>query len=159
MPYFAYMSMHRKFINFDLYLQLILLLLMVVCGAAFLFGSREILLGYLCLQFVIGCWQVLSGLLLAINGSIARAYYLASVVLYFIILAIAVSVFRTLNWNSGMNFWMVLSIIMIPLAFAIWYFERTYRDFVRLKEKNDTGKELDDILDHDLITPNQSRYD
>lgn len=151
------MKSKRILLSIDTVGQLILLILLggAVVISILTAGTTSLLIG--CVLFILGGWQLLSGLFVGIMRSDGKRFeYLFRSVVYLSFL------YSSTYFLSGWDippflgiFLMVLFFLVIPSGIAIWYYKYSQRDLekIRIEEKNETLNisEMDDILDSEEI--------
>lgn len=143
------------FLRVDLVLQRIMGAIYIITGVLGIVVNQFLMITMIT-QFFLGGWQVLSSLVLAVvRKDQIRVYYLLSVVVYFII--IVFGFFLVDQKIIPESFFLaILSFLIIPLCFAVWYYRVTLRDYENLKGVNretniGLGREMEDILDSEEL--------
>ena len=142
------------FLKIDLIVQRIIGLVYLFTGLLG-FVIKGLLIIALLTQLVIGIWQVLSALVITIvNKEKKRITYLISVVCYFIIVGFT----TMLNERSIIDdniFMLIAGLIIIPIAFGVWYYLITLKGYQQLSKdptlNNEFINNLEDVLDSDEL--------
>lgn len=121
-----------KFLRADIIIQWILMSIYILVGLGALV-DREIMIFLLIVQFFLGGWQLLSGVILfALTRHQSRINYLLTVAAYFGLFALG-SMLVSQGVIKDTKVLMVISTILVPMAIAIWYFITTQSDYKQIK--------------------------
>ncbi len=123
-----------KFLRVDNIIQWILICTYVAAGLGALV-DRDIVIFLLVVQFFLGGWQLLSGIILfALTKNKKRLNYLLTVLAYFVIFALG-SMLIAQGIFKETKALMVLSTILVPMVIAFWYFGMTQVDYKEVKQQ------------------------
>ncbi|MCB0704537.1 MAG: hypothetical protein KDC34_04480 [Saprospiraceae bacterium] len=139
------MLAHKKFLTVDLILQSIFIggplayIFIDMFSSAF---GTSLIFGLLAL-LVIGAWQLISGLVMAIVfKDPLRRKYLIGVGVFFLLVFLLNSLMGGIGDSSLPYTVKMLTWIVIPIAIACWYYLITYRDLQQAKAKMETFWDL-----------------
>jgi predicted ferric reductase len=148
------MKIGAGLLKIDLIVQGIIGLVYLFTGL-FGFVIQGLLIIALLTQLVIGVWQVLSALTITIiNKEKKRITYLVSVVCYFIIVGFATVLIEGSIIDENI-FIFIIGLVIIPIAFGVWYYLITLKDYQQLSKdptiNNEFINKLEDVLDSDEL--------
>ncbi len=141
------MKISKNILAFDLSIQT-LIIGFALTSVAFEVIFPGSLIYYLILQLVLGFWQVLSAIGIAIlTGNKKRLQYLVAVAAFFINAGL-ISYF----WKDYLFEYKIAMIVIwvaMPVVYALWYFKMTYRDYMSFRNSN----RLNDSFYEPIIDP------
>lgn len=146
----------HKFVIADWYIQTIMLGIMLLCLFLGLFTSGATILLAMFLLMPFGAWQVISGVVNALYGSVWHMKYLGFVLAYFLIGGMGTVIVQEIQFRELAEFLEAIGVfilIVAPLVLGTSILYITYQNMTRAREnaKKPSFDDMEDILDAAMV--------